>query len=99
MTPGGETVFGGPLLYDVLKAAGGAPGMVRLTALDGTAVELTAEDVKNRGWMLALLVNGVKVGIGDFGPLWLMHKPAEGDTPSKAEFEDWVSSVFYIEIK
>ena len=95
---GAETTFGGPLLTDVLKSAGAANSAVKLVALDGTAVELTAEDVKNRNWMLALLVNGVKVGIGDFGPLWLMHKPGQGDAPSKEELQSWVSSVFYIEV-
>lgn len=95
---GTETTFGGPLLVDVLKSAGANGGGVKLMALDGTAVELSAEDVKNRNWILALLVNGVKVGIGDFGPLWLMHKPGQGDAPSKEELQSWVSSVFYIEV-
>ena len=95
---GAETTFGGPLLVDVLKSAGANGGGVKLMALDGTAVELSAEDVKSRNWMLALLVNGVKVGIGDFGPLWLMHKPGQGDAPSKEELQSWVSSVFYIEV-
>ena len=95
---GAETTFGGPLLGDVLKSAGAVNSAVKLVALDGTAVELTAEDVKNRNWILALLVNGVKVGIGDFGPLWLLHKPDKGDAPSKEELQSWVSSVFYIEV-
>ena len=95
---GAETTFGGPLLSDVLKSAGAGSSGVKLVALDGTAVELSAEDVKNRNWILALLVNGAKVGIGDFGPLWLMHKPGQGDAPSKEELQSWVSSVFYIEV-
>jgi len=95
---GAETTFGGPLLADVLKSAGAGFGAVKLIALDGTAVELSAEDVKNRNWILALLVNGVKVGIGDFGPLWLLHKPDKDDAPSKEELQSWVSSVFYIEV-
>jgi hypothetical protein len=94
---GADTTFGGPLLSDVLKSAGGIGG-VKLMALDGSVVELSAEDVKNRNWILALLVNGVKVGIGDFGPLWLLHKPDKGDAPSKEELQSWVSSVFYIEV-
>jgi hypothetical protein len=96
---GTETVYSGPLLYDVLVAAGAQPGPVKLVSLDGSSVELSADDVKNRSWMLALLVNGAKVGIGDFGPLWLMHKPEKDATPSKEELQDWVSSVFYIELK
>jgi hypothetical protein len=95
---GAETTFGGPLLSDVLKTAGANGGGVKLVALDGSVVELSPDDVKNRNWILALLVNGQKVGIGDFGPLWLLHKPDKGDAPSKEELQSWVSSVFYIEV-
>jgi hypothetical protein len=95
---GAETIFGGPLLADVLKSASVGSGDVKLMALDGTVVELSAEEVKNRNWILALLVNGIKAGIGDFGPLWLLHKPDRGDAPSKEELQSWVSSVFYIEV-
>jgi hypothetical protein len=95
---GAETIFGGPLLTDVLKTAGANGGGVKLVALDGSVVELSAEEVKNRNWILALLVNGAKAGIGDFGPLWLLHKPDKGDAPSKEELQSWVSSVFYIEV-
>lgn len=95
---GAETIFGGPLLTDVLKTAGATGAGVKLLALDGSVVELSAEEVKNRNWILALLVNGAKAGIGDFGPLWLLHKPDKGDVPSKEELQSWVSSVFYIEV-
>lgn len=95
---GADTTFGGPLLSDVLKTAGAASGGVKLVALDGSTVELSAEDVKDRNWILALLVNGTKIGIGDFGPLWLLHKPDKGDAPSKEELQSWVPSVFYIEV-
>ena len=95
---GAETIFGGPLLTDVLKTAGANGAGIKLLALDGSVVELSAEEVKSRNWILALLVNGAKAGIGDFGPLWLLHKPDKGDAPSKEELQSWVSSVFYIEV-
>ena len=44
-----------------------------------------------------LSVDGKQVGIGDFGPLLLLHKPASGVTPTKEELQQWVWSVFYIE--
>lgn len=97
-TPGGDSTFAGPLLADVLRAAGAEVGSVKLTARDGSVVDLTAEDVKTREWILAHLVDGKPVTGGDFGPLWLMHKPGSGETPSKDELQSWVSSVFYIEV-
>ena len=98
ITPAGEGTFSGPLLEDVLKASGAEGGKVRLMGLDGSDAELKPEELKDRNWILALVIDGKPVGIGDFGPLWLMHKPASGETPSKDEMERWVWSVFYIEV-
>lgn len=96
-TPAGENLFGGPLLSDVLAKAGVNGSSIKLTALDGSTTELTAEEIKKHEWILALLVDGKQVGIGDFGPLWLLHKPETGQTPSPEELQRWVWSVFYIE--
>jgi hypothetical protein len=97
-TPAGEGTFAGPLLTDVLKASGAEAGKVRLIGLDGSDAELKPEELNDQNWILALVVDGKPVGIGDFGPLWLMHKPASGEAPSKEEMERWVWSVFYIEV-
>ncbi len=97
-TPGGDSTFAGPLLADVLRAAGADVGAIKLTARDGSTVDLTAEEVKTKEWILAHLVDGKPVTGGDFGPLWLLHKPGAGETPSKEEMQSWVSSVFYIEV-
>jgi hypothetical protein len=98
VTPAGEGTYSGPLLVDVLKASGAEAGKVRLIGLDGSDAELKPEELNGSNWILALVVDGKPVGIGDFGPLWLMHKPATGETPSKEEMERWVWSVFYIEV-
>ena len=98
-TPAGDGTFSGPSLSDVLKASGAEGVGVRLVSLDGTSVDLSPSDIKEHNWMLALLVDGKPVGIGDFGPLWLLHKPASGVTPSKEELQRWGWSVFYIEAR
>jgi hypothetical protein len=92
------STFSGPTLADVLKASGAEGAKVRLTSLDGSTVDLSAEEIKQYNWMLALSVDGKPVGIGDFGPLWLLHKPASGSTPTKEDLQHWVWSVFYIEV-
>lgn len=91
--------FSGPALADVLKASGIENAKVRLVSIDGSTVELSPEDIKAHNWMLAIAVDGKPVGIGDFGPLWLMHAPASGATPSKEDLQHWVWSVFYIEVQ
>ena len=98
VTPVGEGAFKGPLLSDVLKASGAEGGKVRLVALDGSTTELEPKDMQGENWVLTLSVDGKPVGIGDFGPMWLMHQPASGVTPSKEEMERWIWSVFYIEV-
>ncbi len=98
-TPAGNGTFSGPSLADVLKASGADGAGVHLVSLDGSTVDLSAADIKAHEWMLALSVDGKPVGIGDFGPLWLLHKPVSGKTPSKEELQQWVWSVFYIEAR
>lgn len=98
VTPAGEGTFTGPLLTDVLKASGAEAGKVRLIGLDGSDTELKAEELGKQNWILALVGSGKAVADSPFGPLWLIHKPATGETPSREEMEHWVSSVFYIEV-
>ena len=98
VTPAGEGTYSGPLLIDVLKASGAEAGKVRLVGLDGSDAELKSEELVDQKWILALVSEGKPAGIGEFGPLWLMHKPASGAMPSHEEMERWVSSVFYIEV-
>jgi hypothetical protein len=91
--------FSGPALADVLKASGADNAKVKLVSIDGSAVDLSSDDLKAHNWMLAIAVDGKPVGIGDFGPLWLLHKPASGAAPSKDDLQHWVWSVFYIEVQ
>jgi hypothetical protein len=98
VTPVGEGAYKGPLLTDVLKESGAQDGKIRLVSLDGSATELDSKELKDENWVLTLSVDGKPVGIGDYGPVWLMHKPASGATPSKEEMERWIWSVFYIEV-
>jgi hypothetical protein len=86
----------GPRLADVLAAAGVAPtAAVKLFALDGYGVELSAEDLKAQDWVLAISADGGALGIGGRGPAWLLF-----DSGGVALAEDvesqWVYSVFTI---
>lgn len=91
--------FTGPLLAEILKLAGAAPKTIRLMALDGYAVELGAEALAARTWVLALAADGRPLALGGLGPAWLMHAPAAGVEVSEAEGQRWVWSVFYIEVE
>lgn len=90
--------FSGPALADVLKASGVENAKIRLMSIDGSTVELSAEDIKAHNWILATTVDGKPVGTGDFGPMLLMHAPVSGAAPTKDDLQHWVWSVFYIEV-
>ena len=76
--------FTGPLLAEILKLAGAVPKGIRLMALDGYAVELDAEALAGRTWILALTADGRPLALGGLGPAWLMHAPAVGVEVSEA---------------
>lgn len=86
----------GPLVRDVLSAAGASPeAAVSFVALDGYAVSLSPEDLTSKEWILALEVDGSEIGIGGRGPAWLMHDT--GSAPISASDEaKWVWSVYLV---
>lgn len=94
--PDGITAAG-PRLRDVLDAAGVAQdAALALMALDGFALELSAEDRAAQDWVLAIEVNGRPLGIGDRGPAWLLYDTGQEIVGHDAEAE-WIWSVFLIE--
>ncbi len=97
---GGETVFKGPLLSDILAAAKplGDAKSVRLSALDSYAAEMTLETAKSERWVLAAEANGEAFGIGDFGPLYAVRPLPAGQKRTDEEEARWVFSLYYIEV-
>jgi len=93
--------FAGPRLADVLAAAGAAEGAaggaITATALDGFAVEISAEDLAAHDWIVALEVDGRPLGIGQAGPLWLVYA-VPGGAASEADEQRWPWAVFFIEV-
>lgn len=90
--------FRGPLLRDVLKALGAEGASIRTRALDGFAVDLSAKEIAEKDWILALAADGRPFGIGDQGPVWMMHTPSVIKVP-EAEEQRWPWALFYIDVK
>jgi hypothetical protein len=68
--------FSGPLLRDVLAAAGAdvtAAGNARCTALNDYRVEIPLEDVRRYDVIVALLLNGKPMSVREKGPLFVMY--------------------------
>ena len=49
------------------------------SALDGFAVELDAKDVEAHDWLVGVKRNDDYLGIGGFGPAWVVFSPAAAD--------------------
>ena len=90
-------VFEGPWLRDVLAAAGARGARVTALALDGFAVELSAEDLAAQDWLVAIKRDGVYLGIGERGPAWIVYAPENGRAPTADDEARWPWAVFFIE--
>ena len=93
----GPKTVSGPLLADVLKAAGCRGRALDALALDGFRFKLSEANVDEREWVVATRADGRPLGIGDRGPLWLVFDPP-GDRPATAKeigFGPW--ALFFIE--
>ena len=97
---GGEILFKGPRLQDVLAAAKprSEAKTARLSALDGYAAEIPLAAADQEGWVLAVEAGGRAFGIGDFGPLYAVRPLAAGEKRTAEEDAKWVFSLYYIEL-
>ena len=69
----GPRKFTGPLLRDVLAAAGAKAGAMRLVALNDYRVQVPMEDALEHGMILARLLDDKPMSVRDKGPLFAMY--------------------------
>lgn len=69
----GPSTFEGPLLADVLAAAGATGTRLRAVALDGYAAEVPLADLQKYPVILALKRDGRYLGLGGRGPAWVVY--------------------------
>jgi hypothetical protein len=89
--------FAGPRLRDVLDAAGAVGSGIRILALDGYVRELSRADIDAYDWIVALKRNGEALGIGQFGPLWVVYARHDGQSITAEDEARWPWAVFYIQ--
>lgn len=90
--------YEGPLLIDVLKAAGAEGSKVTLQALDGYAIEVSREELEAAGAVLALKRDGSALGIGGFGPTQVVFPRADRSELSDMNDDNWIWSIFHISV-
>jgi hypothetical protein len=95
---GAPATFKGPLLREVLGRVEAADMKINFVAVDGFIGYLTPEDVEGSDRILALEADGVPLGIGQQGPLWLINTRAEGVKPGDDGRGRWVWGLFYMKV-
>ena len=89
----------GPWLSDVLEAVGGQGKDITVLALDGFASEISAADLREFDWLLALKQDGRYLGLGQRGPTWLVYQRRDGQPLTEDDELRWPWAAFLIEIQ
>jgi hypothetical protein len=89
----------GPLLRDVLSQTGLQGSLVRITALDGFAVELSPDDLQKQDWIVALKADGRYLNIGQRGPIWVVYARRDGKPATAEDEHRWPWAAFLIEVE
>ena len=96
--PKGYT-FEGPLLRDVLTAAGARGSTIRFLGLDGYEPEIPVTDAYNHDAVLAVKADGRYLGIGGRGPVWLVY-PRDTDPKLKGmDDSKWLWAGFFMTVE
>jgi len=93
-----SATFSGPLLREVLGYVEAAKAKTTFVAPDGYAGWLSPEDIERSDWILALEADGVPLGLGQQGPLWLLNTRKEGEKVGEDNRGSHVWAVVYIHI-
>ncbi len=97
---GGErTEFSGPLLKDVLAAAGADGDMLIVQAMDGYAVEVPVQDMVDKGAVVAIARDGKPLGIGNLGPTQIVFPRAERADLADMPDDWWVWQIYHIKVE
>jgi len=91
--------YQGPLLADVLAAAGATGSTVTVKALDGYQVDLDLAEAVANGAVIALKRNGEPFSLGDYGPTHLVFPRAERADLADMNDDTWIYSIYYIHVE
>lgn len=95
----------GPLLLDVVGAAGAKPGengKLVLRAVDGYAASVTVAQARAHGYIVATHMDGAPMALGGLGPLWAVYDadkvPAMAGKPLPERFGSCPWALYHIEV-
>lgn len=91
--------YEGPLLADVLAAAGATGTTATIRALDGFAVDLNIAEAVANGAVVALKRDGIPFAIGDYGPTHVVFPRAERAELADMNDDTWIYSIYHINVE
>lgn len=91
--------FEGPLLVDVLDAAGARGDTITIRALDGFLVDLDIAAAVANGAVVAMKRDGVPFALGDFGPTQVVFPRAERADLAGMNDDTWIYSIYHINVE
>nr|WP_241202404.1 MULTISPECIES: molybdopterin-dependent oxidoreductase [unclassified Caballeronia] len=68
-----KSTFSGPLLSDVLKLVDARADGIELRTIDDYSYTVSAREAEHYGAILAYSMNGVRLTVSNFGPLFLIY--------------------------
>ena len=68
-----KSTFTGPLLADILKTVGAYGDQVEIHTLDDYTYTIPVSDTSRYGVIVAYSMNGQRLQVSDFGPLFLIY--------------------------
>lgn len=68
-----KSTFSGPLLGDVLKLVDARADNIELRTIDDYSYTVSAREAEHYGAILAYSMNGVRLTVSNFGPLFLIY--------------------------
>jgi hypothetical protein len=91
--------FEGPLLKDVLAAAGAKGTLARVRALDDYAADIPLAELDKYPVILAIKRDGRYLGLGDRGPAWVIYPRDDFEELRETDELKWVWSAYFIEVE
>lgn len=95
----------GPLLLDVMKAAGASlreDSRLILRAVDGYAAAVTVAQARAQRWIVATTMDGAPMALGGLGPLWALCEadrvPELAALPLAARFGGAPWALYHIDV-
>lgn len=103
---GKQHTLHGPLLLDVLKAAGAAlpdNGRIVLRAVDGYAATITVAQARAQRYIVATQMDGAAMALGGLGPLWAIYDadkvPEMANRAVQERFGSCPWALYHIEVQ